>query len=214
MTVHCVGTPAVGQSADGRLEVFVRGIDIERGSSLGTLHHRWQQTPGGHWSGWFAHGGNLLGDPVVAQNTEGRLELFAVVEDGLAQKWQTAPNDGWSDWHFAGRPLTLPFSPYLAIGGNADGRLEVFGLAWDGHGQIGIYHLWQLQPSRGWSLVTLLDVLPVSTQGPVFPVVGPSADGRLELFVIAEGTVYHKWQMVANTVDGWSGWHSDRAWLR
>lgn len=208
MTVHCIGTPSVGQSADGRLEVFVRGIDIDGGNSRGGLYHRWQQTPEGDWSSWYPHGGNLVGDPVVARNSEARLELFAVVEDGLAQKWQTARNNGWSDWHFAGRPLTLPFDPHLAIGRNADGRLEVFALAWDGHGQIALYHLWQLQPSRGWSMVTLLDVLPVSTWDPVFPVVGNSADGRLELFVIAAGTVYHKWQIVANTVDRWSGWYS------
>ena len=210
MTIRCVGTPAVGQSADGRLEVFVRGLGDE-GGGLGALYHRWQRTPGGDWSNWHSHGESFLGDPVVAQNTEGRLELFIVAEDGLVQKWQTAPNSGWSDWHFAGRAATLPFNPYLAIAPNADGRLEVFALAWDGRGRVGVYHLWQLEPSRGWSAVTLLDLLPVSPSDPVFPVMAPSADGRLELFVIAEGTVYHKWQTVANTTDAWSGWHSHGA---
>jgi hypothetical protein len=158
MTVRCVGTPAIGQSADGRLEVFVRGLDDD-GGGLGALYHRWQQTPGGDWSNWHSHGGSFLGDPVVAQNTAGRLELFIVGEDGLVQKWQTAPNKGWSDWHFAGRASTLPFNPSLSIARNADGRLEVFALAWDGRGRVGVYHLWQLQPSRGWSTVTLLDLL-------------------------------------------------------
>jgi hypothetical protein len=210
MIVRCVGTPGVGQSADGRLEVFVRGIDDE-GGGRGALYHRWQQTPGGDWSNWYSHGGSFLGDPVVAQNTEGRLELFIVAEDGLLQKWQTAPNKAWSDWHFAGRPPTLPFNPSLSIARNADGRLEVFAVAWDGRGRVGVYHLWQLEPSRGWSVVTLLDLLPVSPTDPVFPVVAPSADGRLELFLIANGTVYHKWQIVANTTDAWSGWHSHGA---
>lgn len=210
MTVRCVGTPAVGQSADGRLELFIRGLSDEGGGKLGALYHRWQ-TPGGDWSAWYSHGGTFLGDPVVAQNSEGRLELFIVAEDGLRQKWQTAPNKGWFDWHYAGRAPTLPFNPHIAIARNHDGRLEVFALAWDGHGRVGVYHLWQLAPSRGWSEVTLLALLPVSTSDPLFPVVAPSADGRLEFFVIAEGTVYHKWQTIVNTTDAWSEWHSHGA---
>jgi len=210
MSTRCVGTPAVGLSADGRLELFVRVLRDDS-SKLGELYHRWELTPGGNWSNWHAHGGRLLGDPVVTQNTERRLELFVIAEEGLLQKWQTFPSNGWSDWHFAGRAPTLPFNPHLAIASNADGRLEVFALAWTGRGRIGIYHLWQLAPSRGWSAVTILDVLPVSTPNPLYPVVAPSADGRLELFVIAEGTVYHKWQTATNTTDAWSGWHSHGA---
>jgi hypothetical protein len=82
--------PAVSASADGRLEVFLH--------SYGVLWHIWQ-TPGGGWSDWTSHGTppgtQLYGDSpaAIAANSEGRLELFTVGEDGvLWHLWQTVPN--------------------------------------------------------------------------------------------------------------------------
>jgi hypothetical protein len=42
----------VGQNADGRLEVFVRG-------SNGALYHKWQISPNDGWSGWASLGGKI-----------------------------------------------------------------------------------------------------------------------------------------------------------
>jgi hypothetical protein len=84
------GDPAVGQNADGRLEVFVRGNDR-------ALYHRWQVAPGGAWSGWAALNGASTSDISVARNTDGRLELFTLgMDKALWHRWQTAPSGGWN----------------------------------------------------------------------------------------------------------------------
>jgi hypothetical protein len=41
--------PAVAPSADGRLEVFIAGLD-------GTLWHIWQTIASDGWSGWVSYG--------------------------------------------------------------------------------------------------------------------------------------------------------------
>jgi hypothetical protein len=95
------GTPAVGSSADGRLEVFAVGTD-------GQLYHQWQTAVGGGWSGWFSHGNSgaaLAPSPAVGSSADGRLEVFAVGTDGqLYHIWQTAVNNGWSGWFSHGTP--------------------------------------------------------------------------------------------------------------
>ena len=95
--------PAVGFSADGRLEVLAV-------SDGGQLLHQWQLAVAGkNWSTWFSHGvtpgGSLYASPAVAAAADGRLEVFAVDSSlMLSHKWQTAPNDGWSDWFSHGHP--------------------------------------------------------------------------------------------------------------
>jgi hypothetical protein len=56
--------------------------------------------------------------------------------------WQTAPNGGWGNWStLAGHDLRE-----LALGRNADGRLELFALGGDHY----VYHIWQIAPNGGW----------------------------------------------------------------
>jgi len=51
------------------------------------------------WSGWASEGGVLTSDPAVANNEDGRLEVFVRgTDNALWHKWQVAPNNGWSDW--------------------------------------------------------------------------------------------------------------------
>jgi hypothetical protein len=87
--------PALAQSADGRLEVFMVGLDNQ-------LYHRWQTAPNSsQWSdSWVSLGGPLYGDPIVTRNADGRLELFIVGSDGrVYHKWQTSKNNtGLWDW--------------------------------------------------------------------------------------------------------------------
>lgn len=145
--------PVVAASADGRLEVFAIGSD-------GALWHIWQTSLGGAWSAWLSHGTppgtafDGLRRPVVAPNTEGRLELFAVANDkALWHIWQVAPSGGWSSWTSHGHPPSTnpPFptgvwnTPALAL--NSAGRLELFVAGTNTE----LWHIWQTAPNQGWS---------------------------------------------------------------
>jgi hypothetical protein len=209
------GTPAgvsellsltVGTNADGRLEVFVAGID-------NALWHLWQTAPSNGWSDWSsfgAPGGELIGSPAVAANADGRLEVFVVAGDDtsggeLWHQWQTAPNNGWSGWSSFATP-GINFRGTAAVAANADGRLEVFVVDIDG----ALWHQWQTAPNNGWSDWSSFGTAPEqgSTFVP-FPVVAPSADGRLELFCVDDtvnGALWHQWQTAPS--NGWSGWSS------
>jgi acylphosphatase/peptidoglycan hydrolase-like protein with peptidoglycan-binding domain len=142
---------------------------------------------------WASLGGVIF-DPVVANNQDGRLEVFARGTDGaLWQIWQTAPNNGWSGWASPGGGIQGP----IAVGRNADGRLEVFVRGNDG----ALWHIWQTAPNNGWSGWSSLG-------GVIWdPVVARNADGRLEVFVRGgDGALWHIWQTAPN--NGWSGWTS------
>jgi len=87
-TIHSL---ALGQNADGRLEVF----GISDGSRLS---HVWQTTIGGSspsWSECVEAGGPEVRQVVVSRNQDGRLEIFAVGWDKkIYNRWQTNPNNG------------------------------------------------------------------------------------------------------------------------
>lgn len=202
-------TPAgVAASKDGRLEVFVTG------TRDGHLYHLWETAVGGAWSDWFSHGAPaghfLVPSPVLGTNQDGRLELFIVGTPDPSQGWggplfhiwQTAPSNGWSSWYSHGRPSNVDLSPYPTIARSPDGRLEVFAVGVDGN----LYQIQQTAPNDGWS-DWLMVPAPVGTSLIPSPVVGPSHDGRLELFVVGlDGNLYHRWQ--TNTVGSWSDWIS------
>jgi acylphosphatase len=184
-----LGNPAVGQNADGRLEVFVRGDDNR-------VYHKWQTTPNGEWvTDWETLGGHITSDVAVSQNADGRLEVFVRGDDNrVYHKSQTTPNGEWvTDWETLGG-ITLG-NP--AVGQNADGRLEVFVRGDDNR----VYHKWQSTPNGEW--VTDWETLGGITLGN--PAVGQNADGRLEVFVRGDDNrVYHKWQSTPN-----GGWTAD-----
>jgi len=180
--------PSVGRNADGRLEVFARGTD-------NALHHIWQTSAGGGWSGWNSLGGALTSNTAVAINHDGRLEVFVRgTDDALHHNWQTSAGGGWSGWNSLGGALIG--NPVVAI--NHDGRLEVFVRGTDN----ALHHNWQTSAGGGWSGWNSLGGKITSD-----PSVGRNADGRLEVF--ARGTdnaLHHNWQTSAG--GGWSGWNS------
>jgi subtilisin family serine protease len=95
-------------------------------------------------------------------------EVFARGSDrALWHQWQTAPNGGWAGWYSLGGWIDA-----LAVGSNADRRLEAFVTGSDS----ALWHNWQTTPSGGWSgwysLGGWIDLLAV----------GSNADGRLEAF--------------------------------
>lgn len=184
---------AVGRNQDGRLEVFARGADK-------ALWHTWQLDPPGEdeapkarWSAWASLGGavDML---AVAQNQDGRLEVFARGTDrALYSMAQTAPNSGWTPWNRLGGIIDM-----LAVGRNQDGRLEVLGRGTD----KALYHLWQQQVGGSytdWARLggVIEEVLTVALD----------AEGRLQAF--ARGTDKALWTIgQVSPNGGWSGWSS------
>ena len=180
---------AVGRNADGRLEIFARGLD-------NGLWHKWQTSAGGGWTGWASMGGVITSEPIVAQNLDGRLEVFAKgLDNGVWHQWQTTPSGGGSGWYSMGGVITSR----IAVGRNADGRLELFVRGLDN----GLWHKWQTAPNNGWSSGW------VSRGGVITspPVVGQNGDGRLEVFAKGlDNGVWHLWQTAPN--GGWTSWAS------
>src|SRR5229473_723725 len=90
-----VGQIAVGQNADGRLEVFA----VDTADHL--AWHNWQIAPNGAWYGWeWLRDAKGVGQIAVGKNADGRLEVFATdTAAGLA--WhtaQSAPNGDFGGW--------------------------------------------------------------------------------------------------------------------
>ncbi len=194
-----LGSLALGENADGHLEVFGRvGL-----MSVGSLWHRWQTTPNDGWEPWADLGGGI--GPhilVVGQNAGGRLEVFAVSTYGsLWHIWQddTSPT-GWSDWADLGTPPTASLTQGLAVERNMVDGLEVFAAATDG----AIWHVWQdFGSATGWGDWQSLGA--PSGVGLAVPTVGRNADGRLEVFVVGANALWHNWQ---ETGGAWFGWES------
>ena len=193
--------PGVAPNADGRLEVFVANGQLWRLEQTA-----WSSS--NSWSSWLPHSepsGRFVVGPVGAGRTaDGRVEVFVV--DDTRALWnirQTAVNGPWSGWNsFGSAGGGLDDRPALAR--NADGRLTLLVRSNDGT-------LWsrtqtQVSAADDWS-----GWVSEGTAGGGFfdhPVVGSSADGRLELFLTGQdGSIWHKSQTAAS--NGWSAWVSE-----
>ncbi|MBG6064144.1 hypothetical protein [Micromonospora ureilytica] len=78
----------------------------------------------------------------------------------------------------------------LAVGANADGRLQAFAV----RGAGAVHSLWQTAPNGGFG-----DWVSLGGSALRHPVVDSAADGRMELFVVGgDGKLYHKWQQSPN----------------
>jgi hypothetical protein len=134
-----IGNPQAARFADGSLAVFGIGTDHN-------LYYKRQTSAGSGWSGWtgLGGGGNLVSDPVVRQNVDGRLEAFVIDSNNhLRDVWENTPNGSWS-WGDLG--CFVKGNPDAQI--NTNGVLEVFALGMDN----ALYHKWQSAPGQGpWS---------------------------------------------------------------
>ena len=150
------------------------------------------------WAGGGSGGGGGDGFQMsrrVAQNSDGRLEIFARAPDNAVwHDWQDAPNGGWSGWNkLGGQTVSNP-----VVSADADGRLEVFTIV-NGH----LYHTFQL-PGGGW-YDTWIDEGDGNLVGE--PAAMLNSNGSLEVFARnSAGALEHKWQTSAN--GSWSGWAS------
>jgi hypothetical protein len=208
--------PVVVEQADGRLEVFIKGIDDG-------IWHIWQLHLGGEWSQWSSLG--LAPDRAgfqpsisVGENVDGRLEVFAisqVSESTLWHIWQLHPGGGWSQWSSLGTTLQDGNSNSLVagakVGGNADGRLEVFvtgsEMSVTGSDRA-VWHIWQLHPGGEWSKWSSLGTPPTAISLGNNCFVWKNDDGRIEIFVTssAEVALWHFWQLTPG--GSWSAWTS------
>jgi hypothetical protein len=111
---------AVGSNADGRLEVFVRGVPGDN------LWHIWQTTPNANWhTEWSSLGGVLADRPFVMRTPAGILEVAAVGIDGVIHHVsQSVPNGGWTDWS----PLGLQGGRLVGLSSGSTGDFHVIAL--------------------------------------------------------------------------------------
>jgi hypothetical protein len=174
------GSPVLGRNEDGRLELFT--------VASGAVWQRWQQGAGqGPWHDWHSlkhpSGSRLsLATPAVAQNHDGRLELFvASLDDAVWHIWQTAPNGGWSQWERLDNPGVAPSGP-LGLGLQEDGRLVLLMATTDG----GLRRRSQQEPGAGpWEPWEPLDTPSGGLRlGFGARTVGADEDGRLILVTL------------------------------
>ncbi|MGZ4726728.1 MAG: hypothetical protein ACXWB2_03325 [Acidimicrobiales bacterium] len=143
-----------------------------------------------NWTGWLPHGGTWQGKPAVATNPDGRLEMFAIAQDGsVYDAWQLAPNGDWSGW--AGFPGLTGVKEIVASRGT-DGFLVLAAVTSSGG-------LWQNgQRAGGWSGWNKIGNGLAGSLA-----VARNQDGRAEVYGLdAGGTVWHSWQL---TGGDWSG---------
>ena len=137
------------------------------------------------WSGWIALGGSWPGDPSVATNQDGRLEVFGVGKDKAI--WhaseQTAGCGCWSAWTSLGGS----WPSYPAVAQDGAGRLEVLAVGTSGQ----IYDSSQTCSGCGsWSGWTAL-----GGNWPGDATVGVNPAGQLEVFSVGtSGYLYLKQQ--------------------
>jgi len=142
-----------------------------------------------NWTGWIPHGGSWKGKPAVATNADGRLEMFAIGEDGsVFDAWQISPNGSWSGWvAFPG----LNGSTAIAATRGRDGYLVLTAVT--GSGAVSV----NVQRASGWSGWSRLGGGIAGSLA-----ITANQDGRLEVFGLdAGGSVWHSWQLVGG---GWS----------
>src|SRR5262249_43716135 len=85
---------------------------------------------------------------VVAQNSDGRLEVFTVLnDDALWHVWQDpASPTYWSGWDSLGGEPSGP----ATVARHLDGRLDAFAVARVTAGSSPLYHRAQTAPNSGW----------------------------------------------------------------
>jgi hypothetical protein len=216
------GRSELARNQDGRLELFVMGRPSSSDEFIGVWHCRQSEAGTVPWSAWYElfHPPKFRVEEItVAQNQDGRLELFASADDGRVSRawhiWQPTPGAStWSSWDELKVPRELSGGPGTGLSGrpavarNQDGRLELFMQGSDGN----VWHCWQSAPGAGpWSPWHSLGNPPF---GQPQVAAEAQADGRLVLFAFATGgdlglAVLE--QTAPN--DGWSSWRTDETYL-
>lgn len=181
---------AVGNNPDGRLEVFVIGMDDR-------LWHRWVQGDN-TWSGWQVLAGGVLRQIAVTNGASGRLEVFAIQAGAGRNKVWRLHQTGPASWSDSWEELTVPHQQQVVAlrdrdGGN--GRVHIFTRR---GGRVS--HQWQLAPNGIFSTPSDL--------GGVFSqlVAATNQDNRLEVFGIGtDQRLWHRYVRPGLNLTDWSG---------
>lgn len=154
---------------------------------------------GPDWTSLGAPGPGVLGAPVAGHDLDGRLEIFAVSQDGnLWHRVQSTPNGSWGPWQTV-TTSNPGISAPPRVGYNADGRIEVYGMQSGGI----LWHVWQTAPNGAWSGGGSLGAPAGGMIGGV--TVANNKDGRLEVFGVgSDHQLHHAWQTAPN--NGWTAW--------
>jgi hypothetical protein len=193
------GHQLVARNQDGRLEEFY--LD-----SGGSIKHRWQTSPGGSWHAIATVGAPVspyafASDPAVGLGGDGRLAVFVVdSNNNVEEAAQSSPGAGFTAFVSLSGGYV---QGTVAVGVNADGRMEIFARAYGGNA---ILHAWQNTPGGSFGTFASLGG---PTDGNWFntdPSVAINADGRLEVFAGANGRVQHAWQKTPGA--GWAAFHA------
>lgn len=157
---------------------------------------------------WLSAGNQRVNsDPVVAQNADGRLEIFArsgfpSFIGNIVHNSQTSPSSffSYTGWSSLARPPSSNLVGKPAIGMNLDGRLDVFAV--DSRGNV--YHNPQSNSGStqyaGWSLIG---------GGKIGdPTVALDADRKLNVFVhgLNDNLLYEKIQAAPNSDTSSDNW--------
>jgi LmbE family N-acetylglucosaminyl deacetylase len=143
-----------------------------------------------------------IGSQWVAFDSVGRLCVFTVAR-GRLWCWTREAGGVWTWPADLGNPGS-PLMPGVAVGRNADGRLEVFARTADHR----IVHRWQTLGgpwSTSWGDLSNHNAGGILASQMGSPIVMTNADGRLQIAVRnGGGGVSSRWQTAVN--NGWSNW--------
>jgi hypothetical protein len=164
-------------NADSSLSVFGIGAN-------GDVWIDSQSAPGVGWSGWKDIPGQTIQPGfTVAQDPDGRLEVFGVDRSGNVLHNQQTETESWSGW----RRIAGKLGPRLAVGRDLDGRLELFGIEPDGR----VMHNAQRVAGGQWGGWSPLGRMKVGSDF----VVGQYSDGRLALFDVGTKSLPAIWSI-------------------
>jgi hypothetical protein len=174
-----ISSPTLATDKDGRLQLFTTSLRPEI-----AVWHRRQKEPGqGPWEKWHSLGypksqRASTQPPVLAQNKDGRLELFIADGAEIWHAWQKRPDGDWSSWSSLGAPNAPDEADWPVAACGKDGRLQVLVAS-----HTATYYRTQHEPGRGpWEPWTPMVPEPVSEKPKL--TVAAQADGRLVLFAL------------------------------
>jgi hypothetical protein len=189
-------TPQVSDGVAGVVDTghgeFVATVD-----SAHDVVQRWQDSPGGAWSNWTFMASGYEGRPVVVEEGNGALAVFArrAVDDELMWSGQTVSGGGWSSW----TPLNLELKTDPTVIVSPNNEINVFGVDETGELQT----TWQTSPGGPWA-ANWAD-LHGQVQGRVAVVFGRSG-GMSIMARDPGGNVETTWQ--TNLGGAWQPWAS------
>lgn len=174
------GRVSVSNDGAGKMHVLAR-------DTLGLVWMNNQTSPGGGWSGWSWAGFFSAGDPVIATNSDGRLEMFVEGprDHRIWHRWQTRVGGGWSGWQNLNPTSPMQpevnSQPFTVINGRG-GFLHVF--ATYGGNLVHINQIHAFPYWTNWSSLTAVRSRPSFGIEEYYgkPAAAANPDGSIELF--------------------------------